>query len=155
MKLNKNEITDINEIFKILERCTTINLGMYADDYPYVIPMTFGCSIEDEKLCVYFHCAGQGRKWDLLHEDSRVCVEAHIYERVTMSGTDEITAEFESVVGFGRAELIEEQKEKVRAIKIMLEHYNSSGFPATSCKGLGRVEVYRIVLDRVTGKRSK
>ena len=155
MRRDDREISDISEIYEILERCTTINLGMYAEDYPYVIPMTFGCGPEDGKIAVYFHCAGEGRKWELLHKDNRVCVEAHIYERVEQKGSDDITAKYESVIGFGKAQLIEDQKEKVEVIKIILDHYNSSGFPVTSCKGLNRVEVYKIVLDKVSGKRNK
>lgn len=155
MRRNDREITELNEIYGMLDRCTTINVGMYDEDYPYVIPMTFGSELKDGKIIVYFHCAGEGRKWNLLHKDNRVCVEAHVYERVEQIGTDEITAKYDSVIGFGRAELISDQKEKVAAIKIMLDHYNSSGFPATSCKGLSRVEVYKIVLDQVSGKRNK
>ncbi|MBO2516927.1 MAG: hypothetical protein CW338_06595 [Clostridiales bacterium] len=154
MRRDDREVTDINEIFGMLERCTTINLGMNTGDFPYVIPMTFGCRLEEGKIAVYFHCAGAGRKWEILHTDPRVCVEAHIYERVERTGPDDITARYESVIGTGTACLIEDQKAKVDAIKLMLDHYNSSGFPATSCKGLLRVQVYRIVLDTVTGKRN-
>lgn len=155
MRRDDREVTDIKEIFAMLDRCTSLSLGMYASDYPYVIPMTFGCRMEDDKICVYFHCAGEGKKWELLHQDNRVCVEAHVYERVEETGTGEITARYESVIGFGTAQLIEEQAEKVNAIRIILDHYNASGFPATSCKGLIRVRVYKVVLDRVSGKRNK
>lgn len=155
MKESKREITDLQEIFGILEHCTSISLGMNTEDFPYIIPMTFGCRLEEDKIVVYFHCAGHGRKWELLHRDARVCVEGHVYERVVMTGTNSITADYESVIGFGTAELILEKAAKIDAIKVMLAHYNSSGFPATSCEGLQRVEVYRVVLDRVTGKRSK
>lgn len=155
MRRDDKEVIGTDEIFDILKRCTTINVGINSGEYPYVIPMTFGCKLENDVISVYFHCAGEGRKWDLLKKDNRVCVEAHIYERVEMIGTDEITARFESVMGFGKACHIEDQKEKIAAMKIMLEHYNSSGFPATSCKGLSRVEAFRIDLEQVSGKRSK
>lgn len=154
MRREDREITDINDIFDILNRCTTINLGMNDDEYPYIIPMTFGCGIENGKICIYFHCAGEGHKWELLHKDPRVCVEAHLYERVEMVGSNDITARYESVIGFGNAKQIETNEEKIHAMKIMLDHYNSSGFPVSSCIGMSRVKVYRIVLDRVTGKRN-
>lgn len=155
MRRDDREITNINEIYDVLMRCTTINLGINDADSPYVVPMTFGCSMDDQKITVYFHCAGMGKKWDLLHQNNNVCVEAHIYERIVMAGTENITAQFESVIGWGKAVLVEDQKAKVDAIKIMLEHYDSSGFPATSCSGLSRVQVYRIELEKVSGKRNK
>lgn len=154
MRRSDREITDTNEIFAMLDRCTTVNIGLHADDYPYVIPMTFGCRTEDGKVAVYIHCAGEGRKLELLGKDPRVCVEAHVYERTEMTDTGEITARYESVIGFGRAERVTEQKAKVDALRVMLDHYNSSGFPVTSCKGLRLCEVYKIVLDQVTGKRN-
>ena len=155
MRRSEREVTDLNDISAMLERCTTINLGMNTGDYPYVIPMTFGAAVEDGKIVVYVHCAGEGRKTDLLAADARVCVEAHVYERVEETGTGEITARYESVIGFGKAERLCELQDKVGAFKIMLKHYNSSGFPVTSCKGLQKSDVYRIVLDEVTGKRNK
>lgn len=154
MRRTDREITDLSEIAGILDRCTTISLGIRTDGYPYVIPMTFGSREEDGRIAVYFHCAGEGTKWDLLHRDARVCVEGHVYERTEMTGTGEITARYESVIGFGTAQLLETVPEKVDAMKVMLAHYNSSGFPVTSCKGLNRVEVWRVPLDRVTGKRN-
>ena len=153
MRRTDREITDRDEIYKMLYRCTTVSLGFHDSDYPYVVPMTFGCALEEGKICVYFHCAGEGRKLELLKKDSRVCVEGHVYERVeeTEGG---ITARYESVIGTGTAVRLEDKAEKVKALRVILEHYQSSGFPVTSCKGLLSVEVYRIVLDAVSGKRN-
>ncbi len=154
MRRTDREITDPGEIFGILQRCTSMNLGMNSPDYPYVIPMTFGSELTDRGICVYFHCANEGRKLELIEADNRVCVEAHIYERIEQTESGDITARYESVIGFGRVFRITEQKDKVRALKVMLDHYNSSGFPVTSCKGLSKVEVYGILLEDVTGKRN-
>ena len=154
MRRTDREICDINEIFGMLDRCTTVSIGFNDLDYPYIVPMTFGCSMEDGRICVYFHCAGAGRKWELLKKDGRVCVEGHIYERVEETAGGGITARYESVIGTGTAERIEEPAEKVKALKFILDHYNSSGFPVTSCKGLKQVEVYKIALEQVSGKRN-
>ena len=155
MRRSDREITDLNEIFAMLDRCTTINIGFNTDAYPYVIPMTFGSALEDGKITVYFHCAGEGRKLELLAKDDRVCVEGHIYERTELTEGGGITAKYESVIGFGKAVLIEDQQDKINALKVMLDHYNSSGFPVTSCTGLSKVIVYKIVLNEVTGKRNQ
>ena len=141
-------------IFDILSRCDTVRLGLNGGEYPYVVPMTFGAAVENGKITVYIHCAGQGRKWDILASDPRVCVEADLYYKVEKTEGGEITARYESVIGTGRAERLTEQRDKVEALKIILGHYKESGFPVTSCKGLSRVEVFRIVLDEVCGKRN-
>jgi len=154
MRRDEREVKDINEIFDILKRCDTVRIGMNGGGYPYVIPMTFGCEIENGKIVVYFHSAGAGRKWNILTQDPRVCVEADLYYQVERRENGDITAKYESVIGTGDAVLLTETADKVRALKIMLAHYKESGFPVTSCKGLATVEVFRIELAEVTGKHN-
>jgi len=153
MRRTDREITDVNHIFDILSRCDTISLGMNGGDSPYIIPMTFGSAIEDGKIVVYFHSALAGRKWEILNSDPHVCVEAHLYYK-TVKTEGGITAKYESVIGTGVAERIEDTPAKVAAFKIMLDHYKESGFPAESCKGLPMCAVFKVVLDEVSGKHN-
>ena len=153
MRRDDRAVTDTAEIFDILTRCDTISLGLNGGEYPYVIPMTFGCSYEDGKITVFIHCAGEGRKIDILEKDPKVCVEAHLYYKVEKEGGG-ITAKYESVIGTGSAERVTGQADKVAAFKVMLAHYNNTGFPVTSCTGLQRAEIFRITLDDVSGKRN-
>lgn len=153
MRRKDREVNDLNEIYDILCRCDTINLGMNGGVAPYVIPMTFACSLDDGKITVYFHSALGGRKWDILNTDPNVCVEAHLYYK-TVETDGGITAKYESVIGTGVAEMIEDKDEKVAAFKYMLEHYKHGGFPAESCKGLPNCAVFKVVLEEVSGKHN-
>ena len=153
MRRKDREITDLNQIYDILCRCDTINLGMNGGTAPYVIPMTFACSIEDGQITVYFHSALGGRKWEILNHDPNVCVEAHLYYK-TVEAKGGITAKYESVIGTGIAEKLEAKEQKVEAFKYMLEHYKHSGFPAESCKGLPDCAVFKVVLTEVSGKHN-
>jgi len=153
MRRKDREITDLNQIYDILYRCDTINLGMNGGAAPYVIPMTFACALEDGKVVIYFHSAQGGRKWDILNADPNVCVEAHIYYKTVKEGSG-ITAKYESVIGTGKAMPVEETAHKVAAFKLMLDHYKHSGFPAESCTGLPHCTVFKVVLDEVSGKHN-
>jgi len=155
MRRDEREVKDINQINAILNRCDTIRVAMNGEGgFPYVIPMTFGSELKDGKIIIYFHSAGAGRKWEILNSDPRVCVEADLYYKVEKRENGDITAIYESVIGTGKAELLTEQADKVYALKNMLGHYKESGFPVTSCHGLAKVEVFRIVLDEVSGKHN-
>lgn len=155
MRRDEREVCALEDIYDILTRCDTIRISMNGGNgYPYTVPMTFGCALEDSGIVIYFHCAGAGRKWDILLNDPRVCVEADKYYKVEKKESGEITAIYESVIGTGNAELITEKAEKIAALKVMLDQYKESGFPVTSCKGLPQVEVFRIVLDEVSGKHN-
>lgn len=153
MRRKDREIKDLNQIFDILNRCDTINLGLNGGIAPYVIPMTFACSLENGQITVYFHSAPDGRKWEILNCDPNVCVEAHLYYKTVKEGNG-ITAKYESVIGTGVAEKVEDNKDKVSAFKLMLEHYKQSGFPAESCKGLPNCTVFKVVLTDVSGKHN-
>lgn len=153
MRRKDREITDINQIYDILCRCDTINLGMNGGKAPYVIPMTFACSLEDGQITIYFHSALGGRKWEILNSDPNVCVEAYLYYK-TVEEKGGITAKYESVIGTGVAEMVEANESKVAAFKHMLEHYKHSGFPAESCKGLPNCAVFKVVLTEVSGKHN-
>lgn len=153
MRRKDREITDLNTIYDILERCDTINLGMNGGVAPYVIPMTFACELEDGKIVIYFHSALGGRKWDILNSDPNVCVEAHLYYK-TEEVIGGITARYESVIGTGVAQKVETNEEKVYAFKKMLDHYKHSGFPAESCDGLPHCAVFKVELTEVCGKRN-
>lgn len=154
MRRDDREVVSIEEIFDILQRCDTIHIAMNDDGAPYIIPMTFGAELKDGKITIYFHCANEGKKLTLIEKDPMVGVECALYYQVEKTDDGAITARYESVIGSGKAEKITEREEKVASLKVMLEHYRESGFPASSCKGLPLVECYKIELDKVSGKRN-
>ncbi len=155
MRRNDRSVTDIDEIYDILSRCDTIRVGINGDGYPYVIPMTFGCEKENDKIVIYFHSAADGRKWEILNKDPRVCVEADLYYRVEKRDNGDVTAIYESVIGTGNAVLLTDKTDKVNALKCMLSKYKESGFSVTSCQSLPHVAVFRIELNEVCGKRNR
>lgn len=153
MRRTEREITSIDTIYDILSRSNVIRIAMNDSEYPYVIPMTFGCEKTDDKIVIYFHSALIGHKNSLLECDNRVTVEADFYYR-TEESEKGITAKYESVIGSGRAEKLLETKDKVHGLKVILDHYARSGFPVESCRGLSKCDVYSIVLETVTGKHN-
>ncbi len=153
MRRTEREVNDISSIYDILSRCFVIHIAINDNPYPYIIPMTFGTELEDGKIIVYFHSALEGKKNDLIARDNHVSVEAALYYRTEETGMG-ITAKYESVIGTGRAEKLTETKEKVHGLKVILDHYSRSGFPVESCKGLSKCDVYRVVLETITGKHN-
>lgn len=153
MRRTEREVTSIDSIFDILSRCTVVRIAMNDETSPYIIPMTFGPEFVDGKIVVYFHSALEGHKNDLLAKNANVTVEADLYYRTEETGMG-ITAKYESVIGHGKAERLTETKDKVHGLKIILDHYSRSGFPVESCKGLSKCDVFKVVLDEVSGKHN-
>ena len=150
MRKSQREIKDANEVVNVLARCQTIRLGLYDEKFPYVVPLSFGLEQADGKLFVYFHCAKEGKKVNLIAKNNAVCFEADIlngYVKTERSAT----ADYQSVIGYGYAERIFGD-EAVHGIELLMEHCGFGGFSAKDCVLTDIVAVYKISVETITGK---
>ena len=153
MRRKSREATDKNDILDILWRCDTIRLGITSEDGPYVVPVSFGLDLSGEKPVVYFHCARKGMKVDLLEYDKRVCIEGDIFLGYEVEAHG-ITTRYESAIGFGECEIVEDDAEILKGLQLICEHCGFKDVPLDTCWGLSAVRIYRIPLGTITGKRN-
>lgn len=151
MRRNDREITDLDEIIDVLRRADTIRLGLHDEPYPYVVPLSFGFEASDGKITLYFHGAAAGLKHDLIAQNPHVCVESDILHRYAEVPPSNVTAEYESFIGFGKAERVAGD-EAVKGLDFLLTHCGYDGFEYNA-DALDITAVYRITLDSFTGKR--
>lgn len=152
MRRNEREITDKSEIMAIFDRCNTVRLGLFRENHPYIVPLSFGIECNREEISLYFHCAKDGLKIDCLKTNPNVCVEADIFYKTEPLGKG-ITARYESVIGVGSAVEVFDD-EKIHGLNLILKHYGYNSFDVRNCSNLVRTSVFKIVLDGVTGKRN-
>lgn len=151
MRRNELAVKELGDIAAVLKKCDTIRLGINGEKYPYVVPLSFGFEEENGKLVLYFHGAKEGLKHELIAKDPNVCVEADVMHGFVSSG-NKTTAHYESVIGFGKAELAGKD-EAVKGIELIMEHCGQPGFDGKSCIMLGITSIYKITLESVEGKR--
>jgi len=150
MRRQERKIRDEQEIRKILEMGLVCRLGLYDGQYPYVVPMNYG--YRDNRI--YFHCAGEGRKIDILKKNDRVCIEVDVDSRVVQGEQPcRWTMKYRSVIGFGRARIVHDEAEKKAALDVIMVHYGGSGGEYDE-KSLRLVTVIEVLLERTTGKQS-
>ncbi len=164
MRRKDREITGDENIAKIIEQCTTCHVAMVDDasaDVPYVIPLSFGYSLKNGVLELYFHCAHVGKKLDCIRKNPNVafsmCVENHIeiHEDVyCKSGRF-----YASVVGQGKAEIVDDVTEKCRGLSLLMERQAVGALhPAAPHKfeftpeQAATVTVFKITSTNFTGK---
>lgn len=124
LRRKEREIRDIEKIFEIIERCDTCRIAINDGGYPYILPLSFGAELVDGELSVYFHCAGRGKKLELLSKDNRVGFEFDIaHGIVTDESGDNCTVKYESVIGRGKIEILPED-EKAHALDLLMKHYH-------------------------------
>jgi len=152
MRRGDKEIADREELHRILDEAMVMRLGMLDGERPYVVPLNF--AREGDEL--WFHAAKAGRKLDCLRAASAVCVEADRFLRLHTgpNACDDWTSHYESVIGFGTAEIVEDSATKRRGLRAIMRKYSERDdweFTDASVEGIA---VVRIRLDALTGKRS-
>lgn len=150
MRRSDREITDFSEIVDVLNRCDTIHLGIHGNDYPYVVPLSFGYEIIDGKLVLYIHGAKVGIKHELLAQNNHVCVEGSVFHRF-VPVEDSATTEYESIIGFGIAETIVDD-EAIHGLELIMDHCGM-GHIVFDRRVASVTLVYKITLESITGKR--
>ena len=74
------EITDLNEIQRILENGKFCTIAMARENEPYLVSLSYGYDKANKRL--YFHCASEGEKLDYIYKNPYVCatiIEDHGY----------------------------------------------------------------------------
>ena len=151
MRRSDKEITDRQEVEAVIQRAQVCRLAMCLGEEPYVVPLNFG--YREGK--VYFHSAKEGRKIETIRANPRVCFEVDLdHQVVTADKACNFGFKFKSVIGFGRASLVEDKVEKEAALKVIMDHY-SDGPHQFESKDIDRVAVFKVELESLTGKRAK
>jgi nitroimidazol reductase NimA-like FMN-containing flavoprotein (pyridoxamine 5'-phosphate oxidase superfamily) len=139
---------DRTTIEPIIRRARVCRIGLCDDGQPYIIPVSFG--YEDDT--VYFHCSKKGRKIDILKKSNAVCVEFDVdAEFVEADEACMWSAKYRSVIGFGKAYVIQDPEEKRRALDAIMRQYSAKSYEYPE-ETLEKTEVVRIEIEDVTAK---
>jgi uncharacterized protein len=150
MRREDREIRDQAEVLAIMQEALVCRLGFADSGTPYVVPMNFGLG----EGCIYLHCAGEGRKLDIIRKNNKVCFEMDLLREIKQASTAcGCGARYESVIGFGRAVLVKDLDEKRAALDRIMEHYGGRAPFSYADDILAKTEVIRIDIESVTGKR--
>lgn len=148
----EREITDTDKIIEILDKAKVLHLGLVDGDEAYVVPMNYGYVFESGKLVLYLHGARRGRKLDLIRKNPKVFFEAEC--DITPFEGDvacKYGIAYSSVMGRGVAEIIEEPKEKMRALSRLMKTQTQKDFEFNE-KLVSVVSVIRINVSEFTAK---
>ena len=135
--------------------------GVVATEWegqPFMNPVVF--VYEQETQAIYFHTSRAGRIFANISRNPRVCFNAcrmgDLMPATTASGFD---VEYDSVVVFGKAEVLTDESQATRALRLLLGkyfpnlRYGEEYGPITS-EQLGRAAVYRVRVEAWSGKRN-
>ena len=154
MRKKEREVSGREGIEEILQGCRTCRLGMYDGDTPYVVPLSFGYEFAgDDVLELYFHCAFEGKKIDILRHGNRVCFEIS-REGEAIKGDDVCKwgYSYSSVIGYGEAVFVDGDDEKCRALSSIVRRQSGLDVVFDRERAAG-VCVFKVVSAEFTGKK--
>lgn len=150
MRRNEKAVSDASGIDAIIQKATVCRLGMVDGNRPYVVPLNFGY----RGNTLYFHGALKGRKIDILKENPNVCVEFDIaVEAIEDADACSWSMKFQSVIGFGKASMVEGLEPKRQALGIIMAHYSDNTFEFPENK-VNATVVIKVEIEEMTGKQS-
>lgn len=151
MRRAGREIIDQAALDDIFRSARILFIALRDEPAPYVLPVCFG--VEAETL--YVHSALVGTKIDLLRSHPVVGFSACTDMTVTPGAMAcDFTSAARSVVGTGRARIVESAEERIRGLDSIMRHYSEGplGKPSYRPDSLSRTCVIAIRIDTLRGK---
>lgn len=153
MRRSDREVTNKEDILKILDKVKVLHLGLFDGEYPYIVPLHYGYEETDGVYTFYMHGAKEGHKLNLIKDNSKVCIELET-DVALISGGDTACmygATFASIIARGEAFLVSDVEEKVHGLKVLMKHQTHKEFHLDE-KMASSVAVIKVVVNSLSAK---
>ncbi len=158
MRRKELQITDIDDIFSVIECCNVVHVAMVdSSGAPYVAALNFGFDRKGNDLILYLHSAAEGKKIDILKKNPNVWFQMDCKNELVPGSPGRPCSyswNYESIMGSGYVTFLTEKAQQEHAlnriIQCVAEPAGQFEFPAQM---LERTCVWQIVSKDFTGKR--
>ena len=134
----------------VIDSCEYGTVALQGDE-PYCLPLSLVRVGED----LYFHCALEGKKLDLLGKNNQVWV-SFVGENV--AATNDFTTYFRSAMVKGTATEVTDGEEKVAALRALCQKLVPGHMPAFDgevARSFAVTGIWKIHIDELTAKEKK
>lgn len=153
IRRKERAVTDPKELRDILRKAEYVTVAMCEDGEPYLATLSHG--YDEERECIYFHCAREGKKVEILRANNLVWGQALIdggYQQGSCSHFYR-TTQFR-----GRVTFIEDLSEKEHALRLMIKKLDRDPAKVTkeqmTLDSIKKVLIGRIDIDFMSGKKA-
>ncbi|MGA1977179.1 MAG: pyridoxamine 5'-phosphate oxidase family protein [Bacteroidales bacterium] len=154
MRKKEKEVTDIYEIESIISNSDVCRIALADGNIPYIVTMNFGyCGGNNKRI--YFHCAPEGRKIDIIRKNNYACFEMDTGHVIRESKSPcNFSMEYKSIVGYGHISLVMDETEKISGLNAIMSHYSGCNKFVYKKSGFDAVQVLRLDITELKGKKS-
>jgi nitroimidazol reductase NimA-like FMN-containing flavoprotein (pyridoxamine 5'-phosphate oxidase superfamily) len=144
------EINDIASIEDIIMKARICRLALYENDRPNIVPLCFGY----KDNIIFCHSAHEDKTLDILRNNNKVCFEFDTdHELVMDKETCDCPVKYRSVIGFGKAVVVEDMESKRRALDIIMQNYSDGPFEYPE-ESIQNTVIISVDVESMTAKKS-
>jgi hypothetical protein len=153
MRRKEREITEDEIIKNIINRADVCRIAFAVENEPYIVTMNFGFVPVGNGI-LYFHCANEGRKLDMIRKNNHVCFQMDTDHKLYggEKGCD-WGMNFSSIVGYGDISIITDNDKKIEGLNVIMSHYGATGEIIYGENVLGRTTILKLEITGITGKK--
>ncbi len=156
MRRMERECRENLEIDDIIKKCECLRLGLWDEKCPYILPLNFGYERTELGSVFYFHGADKGKKNELLRSLEYAGFEL---DRVLQIVEDEkackFTCKFESIVGMGRIQIVEDANEKTHALNCIMSQYSDRSEWYYPEGMINKIFIFKLLVEEMTCKLNR
>jgi nitroimidazol reductase NimA-like FMN-containing flavoprotein (pyridoxamine 5'-phosphate oxidase superfamily) len=155
MRRKDREITAVEKKLEIIEKNKVCRVALSQNNVPYIVPLNYGYSFENDKLTLYFHSAVEGKKMDIIKKNNHACFEIDCDGKLIENENPcSYGYSFKSIIGFGKIILMETTEEKINGLNMLMKHQTGKEAQYDFPEGvLEKVVVYKMDVEEFTGKQ--
>jgi len=155
MRRQDREITGIDEKLEIISKCKICRIGLSENNHPYIVPLNYGFSYDNEKLALYFHCATEGKKIDIIKKNNNACFEIDCDTKlIEGQKACDYGYEFKSIIGFGKIIFLDTKNDKINGLNYLMKHQTGKDIKYDYNEDeLNNIIVLKLSVDEFTGKQ--
>ena len=148
------KILDRDMLCAMLDLSSTCCLGLHDTPYPYVVPMNFGYTWdEQEGLVLYLHMAERGHRLSLLEQDPHVSIAVYtFYDRHGKKSYRSEAHDYRSVMIFGIAAEITDEEEALFALGRIAVQTGRQPYKQIPASQRPRMRLFKVRAEEVIGK---
>jgi len=154
IRRKEKEIKDKKELIWIVEEAKYITVAMCSDNRPYLVTLNHG--YDRDKNCIYFHCAQEGKKIDILTDNNRIWGQALVDKGYVQGMCDHLyaTTHFSGQVTF-----VTDFEEKKHALTVMIKALEEEPEKVIrkqlTKESVSEVGIGRIDIEAMSGKKAE
>ena len=153
MRRSDREITDVKLIEAFIAKEQIMRIAFYDNGEIYIVPVNYGYTNDSGQYAFYFHGAKAGRKYELSKESPNIGFEIDgNYELLEADIACDFSAKFQSVVGTGKISIVEDRKEKIKGLNVLMRQTSGKTEWQYSEEMMNAVAVYKVDVNKISCK---